>query len=172
MTASEFFGLYKALNATAERVLGLIEEPAAMNSAEKRLISYLISYVSNSRQDDLRLLLQFVTGSSVLLGESIQVVFNNTEGLARSPTAKTCSCTIELPYHTLHTPSLNRNCRKSFQVKVPGQWTLSRTLNCDLATRLTSYITGHLWFHFIISLYHIYHLLLYAVNTFKHLMSP
>ena len=68
-------------------------------------------------------------------------------------------------YHTLHTPSLNRNCQKSFQVK-----TLYRTLNCDL--RLTSYITGHLWFHFIISSYHIYHLLLYAVNTFKHLMSP
>ena len=36
MTVSEFFGLYKALNATLERVLNLIEEPAAMNSAEKK----------------------------------------------------------------------------------------------------------------------------------------
>ncbi|KAL5515643.1 hypothetical protein EMCRGX_G000838 [Ephydatia muelleri] len=97
MTVSEFFGLYKALNATSERVLDLIEEPSAMNSAEKRIFSYLITFVSNSRQDDLRLFLRFVTGRSVLLGESIRVSFNNTEGLARSPTAKTCSCAIELP---------------------------------------------------------------------------
>ena len=91
---SEFFGLYKAINA---RVLDLIEEPSAMNSAEKRIFSYLITFVSNSRQEDLRLFLPFVTGSSVLLGESNRVSFNNTEGLARSPTAKTCSCAIELP---------------------------------------------------------------------------
>ena len=64
MTESEFFGLYKALNASSERVLDLIEEPAAMNSAEKRIFSYLITLVSNSRQDDLRLFLRFVTGSS------------------------------------------------------------------------------------------------------------
>ena len=95
MTVGEFFGLYKALNATSERVLDLINEPGAMNSAE-RIFSYLITFVSNSRQDDLRLFLRFVTGSSVLLGESIRVSFNNTESLARSPTAKTCSCAIEL----------------------------------------------------------------------------
>ena len=86
MTVSEFFGLYKALNATSERVLDLIAEPTAMNSAEKRIFSYLITFVSNSRHDDLRLFLRFVTGSSVLLSESIRVLFNNTEGLARSPT--------------------------------------------------------------------------------------
>eukprot|EP00731_Ephydatia_muelleri_P017684 Em0010g782a len=44
MTVSEFFGLYKALNATSERVLDLIEEPSAMNSAEKRIFSYLITF--------------------------------------------------------------------------------------------------------------------------------
>ena len=97
MTVSEFFDLYKALSATPERVLSLIEEPDNMNSAEERIFLYLTTFVSNIRQDDLRLFLRFVTGSSVLLGESIQVSFNNAEGLARSPTAKTCSCSIEIP---------------------------------------------------------------------------
>ena len=122
MTVSEFFGLYKALNATAERVLGLIEEPTAMNSAEKRIFSYLITYVCNSRQDDLRLLLRFVTGSSVLLGESIQVVFNNTEGLARSPTAKTCSCTIELPLSYSTYPEFEQELSKVLSSE--GAWAM------------------------------------------------
>ena len=40
MTVSEFFGLYKALNATSERVLDLIEEPGVMNSAEKNIFTF------------------------------------------------------------------------------------------------------------------------------------
>ena len=122
MTVSEFFGLYKALNATSERVLDLIEEPSAMNSAEKRIFSYLITFVSNSRQDDLRLFLRFVTGSSVLLGESIRVSFNNTEGLARSPTAKTCSCAIELPLSYSTYPEFEQELSKVLSSE--GAWAM------------------------------------------------
>ena len=122
MTVSEFFGLYKALNATSERVLDLIEEPGVMNSAEKRIFSYLITFVSNSRQDDLRLFLRFVTGSSVLLGESIRVLFNNTEGLARSPSAKTCSCTIELPLSYSTYPEFEQELSKVLASE--GAWAM------------------------------------------------
>ena len=122
MTVSEFFGLYKALNATSERVLDLIEEPTAMNSAEKRIFSYLITFVSNSRQDDLRLFLRFVTGSSVLLSESIRVSFNNTEGLARSPTAKTCSCAIELPLSYSTYPEFEQELSKVLSSE--GAWAM------------------------------------------------
>ena len=122
MTVSEFFGLYKALNATAETVLGLIEEPAAMNPAEKRIFSYLITYVSNSRQGDLRLLLRFVTRSSVLLGESIQVVYNNTESLARSPMEKRYSCTIELPLSYSTYPEFEQELSKVLSSE--GAWAM------------------------------------------------
>ena len=119
---SEFFSLYKALDATSERVLDFIEEPSAMNSAEKRIFSYLITFVSISRQDDFRLFLLFVTGSSVLLGESIRVSFNNTEGLARSPTAKTCSCTIELPLFYSTYPEFEQELSKVLSSE--GAWAL------------------------------------------------
>lgn len=95
ITMSEFYSLYKALGANSEKVLRLIED--AMNSADERILSYLITFISNSKEDVLRLFLRFVTGSSVVLGESIQVSFNSTDGLARAPTTKTCSCSIELP---------------------------------------------------------------------------
>ncbi|KAL5479740.1 hypothetical protein EMCRGX_G023313 [Ephydatia muelleri] len=112
---SEFFGLYKALDATSERVLDLIEEPTAMNSAEKRIFSYLITFVSNSRQDDLILFLRFVTGSSVLLGESIWVLLNNS--VARSPTEKTCSCTIELPLSYSTYPEFEQELSKVLSIE-------------------------------------------------------
>ena len=97
ISLQQFFGLYKALNATPERVLNLIEEPLDMNPAQARVFSYLTTFVSNSSQDDLRLFVRFVTGSSVLIDENIKITFNQLSGLSRRPISHTCSCSLEIP---------------------------------------------------------------------------
>ena len=96
MTLEEFFCLYKALNATPDRVIKLIEEPDDMNTAQARVFSYLTTFVSNSSQDELRLFLRFVTGSSVLVDQNLKVCFNQLSGLARRPISHTCTCSLEL----------------------------------------------------------------------------
>ena len=58
----------------------------------------------------------------MLLGESIQVVFNNTEGLARPPTAKTCSCTIELPLSYSTYPEFEQELSKVLSSE--GAWAM------------------------------------------------
>ena len=91
------FRLYKVLNATTSAVLGLIEDPGDMNSAEDRVFGFLLSFVGNMKQNELRLFLRFVTGSSVLLAKKISICFNNLSGLARRPISHTCDCALELP---------------------------------------------------------------------------
>lgn len=95
-TIEEFFQLYKALNATPDTVLRLIQEADDMNSAQSRVFSYLTTFISNSKQDVLRLFLRFVTGSSVLMDKGIKVTFNQLTGLARRPISHTCECSLEL----------------------------------------------------------------------------
>ena len=90
------FRLYKVLNASTSAVLGLIEDPADMNPAEDRVFGFLLSFIGNMKQNELRLFLRFVTGSSVLLAKQITVSFNNLTGLARRPISHTCDCNIEL----------------------------------------------------------------------------
>ena len=68
-----------------------------MNSAEDRVFGYLLSFVGNMKQNELRLFLRFVTGSSVLLAKQIMVSFNGLTGLARRPISHTCECHLELP---------------------------------------------------------------------------
>ena len=91
------FRLYKVLNATTSAVLGLIEEPDDMHPAEDRVFGFLLSFIGNMKQNELRLFLRFVTSSSVLLAKKIVILFNNLTGLARRPISHTCDCTLELP---------------------------------------------------------------------------
>ncbi len=71
-----------------QEVLAIIEEPEDMNMAQtKASFSFLTTFVANSNPDDLRLLLRFITGSSVMIDFPIKVVFNNL------PSCKT----VELP---------------------------------------------------------------------------
>lgn len=92
----EMYTLYKALNATTSSVLHMIDEPEGMNCAQKRVFSYLMSFIGNMKRDDLRLFLRFVTGSSVMLAQKINVSFNNITGIARRPISHTCDCGLEL----------------------------------------------------------------------------
>lgn len=93
----KLFDLFRALNATPSVVLRLIEEPEFENRAEAKIFYYLTSYIGNSKQNELRSFLRFVTGSSVVLGQSIKISFNSLHGLARRPIAHTCDCQLDLP---------------------------------------------------------------------------
>ena len=106
------FRLYKVLNATTSAVLGLIEDPGDMNSAEDRVFGFLLTFVGNMKQNELRLFLCFVAGSSVLLAKKISIYFNNLSGLARRPISCTCDCALEL-CHMRHILSLRWSLQKA-----------------------------------------------------------
>ena len=74
--------LYNCLNAS---VLKVIEEPDLMNCAEERVYRYLVTFIGNSKPNQLSLFLRFVTGNSVLIAKPIHVTFNNLTGLSRCP---------------------------------------------------------------------------------------
>lgn len=90
------YGLYKTLNVTAASVLSVIVEPDNMNTAKKRIFNYILSFICNMKNDELRTLIRFITGSSVLVAKEINVSFNHLTGLARRPISHTCGSNLEL----------------------------------------------------------------------------
>ena len=95
-SVTDLYSLYKSL-ATPGKVIGMILEPLNMNSAEQRVFNYFLQFIGSLSPDELRLLLRFMTGSSVVLADTIGVTFNATSGMSRFPIAHTCSPAIELP---------------------------------------------------------------------------
>ena len=112
LSVEKMFDLYKALNATPSAVLRVVEEPFDMNYAEERVFGYLLSFIGSLKQNELRLFLRFVTGSSVLIAKVIKVTFNNLSGLARRPTSHTCDCQIELPVSYVTYPEFEMEFNK------------------------------------------------------------
>lgn len=96
-SVEKLFSLYKSLNASPASVLKMIEEPSDMNFAQDRVFHYLLTFIGNAKQEQLRLFLRFVTGSSVRIAKPIVVTFNNLTDLARRPISHTCDCTLEVP---------------------------------------------------------------------------
>ena len=95
-TAADIHLLYFSLLATPAKVLASINEPECMNAAEERVFTYLTQMVGDMKAPQLATLLRFISGSSVVIGKSIIVMFNQTAGLARRPIAHTCDCALEL----------------------------------------------------------------------------
>lgn len=93
---AELFSIYKALNASTSSVLKLIKEPTILNSAEQRIYSYLTTYVGNMKCNELRNFLRFVTGSSVMVAQPINISFNCISGFVRRPISHACDCGLEL----------------------------------------------------------------------------
>ena len=77
-------------------MLEILEEPAHENNCEVRVFGYLQQFIGDMKRAEIRRFLGFTTGSSVL-GSKISVLFNSLSGLARCPTAHTCSSILELP---------------------------------------------------------------------------
>lgn len=98
----ELYTWYKALSASPKRVLEKLEEIDCMSAAENRVFNFLVQFIGDLTQEELRNFLRYVTGSSVLLCKSIKVTFNGVSGLGRSPISHTCDCWLELPttYYT------------------------------------------------------------------------
>ena len=67
-----------AINATPEKVLGMLEEPVFNNEAESKVFGYLQQFIGNMKSNELCCFLQFTTGSSALMAEPILVTFNST----------------------------------------------------------------------------------------------
>ena len=87
----------------------MVSEPLNMNSAEERVLGYFLQFIGNLNPDELRLLLRFITGSSLVLDEKIDVAFNDTSGASRFPFAQTCSPVIVLPSTYTTYPDFEHN---------------------------------------------------------------
>ena len=82
-SVQDLFDLYMSLNATPAAVIGKVQEPEQLNSAEVRVFGYLIHLIGDMKQQELHHFLRFVTGSSVLIDTPITVTFNSLSGFAR-----------------------------------------------------------------------------------------
>ena len=96
MSLGEFYSIYRALQASTEKVLAMIDRVTLHNSSQKRVYGYLQQYVGNMKQDELRRFLRFVTGSSVCSSRVISATFNNVDGLTHRPIGHTCQHILEL----------------------------------------------------------------------------
>ena len=88
--------LVQAISVTPAKILESIEEPLLVSPSEQRVYGYLTQYIGRMKIDEVQKFLRFCTGSSVCIVKPISVTFSSTSGLARSPVAHTCSCTLEL----------------------------------------------------------------------------
>ena len=96
-SVEELYSLYATISGTPEKVLEILEEPVYENDCEVRVFGYLQQLIGDMKRAEIRRFLRFTTGSSVLLGSKISVIFNSLSGLARHPIAHTCSSILELP---------------------------------------------------------------------------
>ena len=96
-SVQKLFDLYMALNVTPEAVLDILSTSDDIDANQTRFFSYLKTFIGNVTSQDLRNLLRFTTGSSVMMKKKISVSFNSLDGLARRPTSQTCGCNLALP---------------------------------------------------------------------------
>ena len=101
-SVEELYSLYTTISGTPEKVLEILEEPAYENDCEVRVFGYLQQFIGDMKRAEIRRFLRFTTGSSVLLGSKISVIFNSLSGLARRPIAHTCSSILEFPSTNLN----------------------------------------------------------------------
>lgn len=96
MGMGELYNIYKALQASASKVLALLEEPVMLNENQERVYGYLQQYIGNMQGDEPRMFFRYVTGTAVCSSHAINITFNSLDGLARRPIGHTCSNTLEL----------------------------------------------------------------------------
>ena len=60
------------------------------------MFKFLVTFIGDLNPEELRNYLCFVTGSSVLICERIEVTFNGVSGLERSSIGHTCDCWLKL----------------------------------------------------------------------------
>ena len=89
--------LYKHLTLNPRKMIQMLHFPEACSPQQERVCGYLRTMIGISSSSQLRLLMQFTTGSCVCSSDKITVQLNGLSGLARRLIAHTCDCMIELP---------------------------------------------------------------------------
>ena len=97
VTVDHLMKVYLSSSPTAHNVLKVIKEPPVLQPLQETSYGYLLQFVGNMSNREVRHFLRYVTGSSALVVDEIRIVFNGLTGIARRPIAHTCSCTLELP---------------------------------------------------------------------------
>ena len=75
----------------------MIKEPDFINRAQETVFGYLLSYIGNMKSNEVRHFLRYVTGSSALVVDAINVRYNGLSGFSRRPISHTCTSVLELP---------------------------------------------------------------------------
>ena len=89
VTVDHLMEVYLASNATAYNALKVIKEPLVLEPLQETTYGYLLQYVGNMSNGEVRNFLRFI--------DEIKITFNGLSGVSRRPIAHTCSCTLELP---------------------------------------------------------------------------
>lgn len=95
-SVDRLFRLYNASRGSPQVVIDKLVEPLDMDSTQQKVFGYLTSFIGNLTPNELMAFLRFVTGSSSLIEQGIQVSFNSLTGIGRRPISHTCTSEIHL----------------------------------------------------------------------------
>ena len=87
---------YLVKKQTVKKVINLLSSNPAPG-AEQNGLGHFKRFVKNLSDNDFVSLLQFLTGSNVIVCETISVTFTTLDGNTRRPIVHTCGPTLELP---------------------------------------------------------------------------
>ena len=87
---------YLVKKQTVKKVINLLSSNPAPG-AEQNSLGHFKRFVKNLSDNDLVGLLQFLTGSNIIVCETISVTFTTLDGNTRRPIVHTCEPTLELP---------------------------------------------------------------------------
>ena len=96
MTLGKLYQIYCALSVSPAKVIKMLEDVSVETKAQEKVLGYFRQYIGNITNEQLCILLRFVTGCGVCTGP-LAVTFNRLDGFKRRPVSHTCSNTLELP---------------------------------------------------------------------------
>lgn len=95
-TLEDLKSFYSAKKPSSKKIINLLSanpEPGA----EQNSFEHFKRFVKSLNANDLGGLLQFLTGSNIIVCETITVTFTTLDGTARRPVVHTCGPSLELP---------------------------------------------------------------------------
>ena len=95
-TMEDLQKIYNEKKPTAKRVINLLSANPTPG-AEQNSLEHFKRFVKSLNGNDLGGLLQFLTGSNIILCETVPVTFTTLEGKSRRPIVHTCGPSLELP---------------------------------------------------------------------------
>ena len=95
-TMEDLQKLYNEKKPAAKRLISLLSANPTPG-AEQNSLEHFKRFVKSLNGSDLGGLLQFLTGSNIILCETIAVTFTTLEGKSRRPIVHTCGPSLELP---------------------------------------------------------------------------